>query len=348
LVSSQSFSHLISILGRRVIALNADSGALVFRSAPITGASAGTPVTSADGRYVFLTSNSESKTVGHFTILDTANATAATPIEPFFKNTNQTNPFSPVGVYHKPNEGYYDADGADVNTNDLVLWAFDTAGDAQEAGVGQLFVFQFPTLFQGTADELAVLPIGPDRDYQSSTAPVITNQGRSLYWGFSKASLRCWAGAPGVAQARFSRDATGTLGFDRGTPAYAGPYSSPALSTSSTSPMVFGGGPGGEFFMADYQLTEASLQTIPADTLGGAVKAPAIVSPDDQRVYYVSENGFLNQKRISDLNGTDVGWTLPLNSNVEGNMALTRDGTLLFVALNEGNIQAYRVAAVQR
>jgi hypothetical protein len=112
--------------------------------------------------------------------------------------------------------------------------------------------------------------------------------------------------------------------------------------------MVFGGGPGGEFFMADYQLTEASLQTIPADSLGGAVKAPPIVSPDDQRVYYVSENGFLNQKSTTGLNATDVGWTLPHNDKVEASMALTRDGTLLFLALNDGNIQAYRVATYQR
>jgi hypothetical protein len=132
-----SRSHLISILDSRVIALDADSGALLFRSASIPGYSAGTPVTSADGRYIFLTSNSESKTVGHFTILDTTNAAAG---------THQTNPFSPVGVYHKPFEGYYDADGADMNKNDLVLWAFDTAGDAVDAGVGQLFVFQFPIL----------------------------------------------------------------------------------------------------------------------------------------------------------------------------------------------------------
>jgi hypothetical protein len=44
----------------------------------------------ADGGCVSRTSDSEWKTEGHFTIMDTMNSTATTPIEPFFENANQT------------------------------------------------------------------------------------------------------------------------------------------------------------------------------------------------------------------------------------------------------------------
>jgi hypothetical protein len=87
----------------------------LFRFTPIPVASAGSRF--ADGRYVYLHPVAN---------LVTANSAAGNPMEPFFSNTNQTNPFCPVGVYRGPVGGYYGARGTDVNTNGLVLWALDT------------------------------------------------------------------------------------------------------------------------------------------------------------------------------------------------------------------------------
>ena len=64
--------------------------------------------------------------------------------------------------------------GGESNTNDIMIWGFDTAGDATTAGTGQMFGFQFPRFYQDDGEGLEVLLLGDARTWQSSQPPVLT------------------------------------------------------------------------------------------------------------------------------------------------------------------------------
>ena len=104
-------------MNSRVIALDPTIGVQLWQSTDLPGRGAGTPVSSHDGRYVWANTNSAGWTVGHFSMLDTSevvsgggaftNTTEGGDLEPAFSYRNQGNPFSPLGIYLQPTEGYY-------------------------------------------------------------------------------------------------------------------------------------------------------------------------------------------------------------------------------------------------
>lgn len=215
-------------------------------------------MTSYDGRYVLINSNVEN--TGYFSVFDVATVTSGASLEPIYQATadefpvlinvtdpdalsnitsaNVTNlPFAPLGVALQPAEGYYD--GGENNTNDLFVWATDTQVGASQGGIGQMYAFQLP--MDPTAP-LAAFPLGDPQVWESSTAPVFANEGRSMYFATTRAETRCWIGSADSDRYRFNRAKTATIGASRGSPAYVASLASPSLSGSDDMPTVYGPG----------------------------------------------------------------------------------------------------------
>lgn len=214
------------------------------------GAPAGSPQVSSDGGLVFLTHNAGDPLIGFFTILDAASSGAVWYSE---ASTNQL-AFGPPGIFHTPQEGNYDPIGGqagagavsegEFNTNDFVMWCNQPKPTDVAIGNGFLYGFQLPRDFDGgNISDVSYFQLGTiEQDFQSNTAPVITNAGLSAYWSVTRSSSRAWASK------RFSRARTGAAGFTRnvefaGTPI----FSSPAVSNSGAQPTVFFGTASTEF-----------------------------------------------------------------------------------------------------
>jgi hypothetical protein len=320
----------------RVICLS-PSGALLLQSVPLPGVPAGTPVTSYDGRYIYLTHNIDQLT-GVFTVLDTLDAAADGTIPAAYTYQNATNPFSPLGYYHKPNYGYYD--GGENNTNDIFIWAFDTAKDATQVGTGQMFAFQMP---MDPAGEMAVALLGTQfRDFQASTAPVLTKGGISMYWAVTRAQQNCWVGVNSTKRQFFNRGRTNSVSLDRGDPAYISSRAGPTLShsfadaNSSSALAVFGPGASNQVFRLDENFTELLTANV-----SFVVSSRVAVSPDDAVVYYATQDSVVAQLNAATL---EQNWFTNTLSPVSADIVLNKAGTVLYVADTNGVVTAYRVA----
>jgi hypothetical protein len=256
------------------------------------------------------------------------------PLSPILFATNETDPFSPIGIYKNPSEGYYD--GGEGNQNDMLIWSFDTSGTATQAEAGAMFGYQQPLGYAFDGVGLEVLELGGVREWQASTAPVLTNFGRSMYWSNTRASVRGWVGAANEDATRFSRGRSSTLSLARGTPPLISAYASPALSSDEISPMVYGPGAAAEFYVTNTTLgDEVRIAT------DGLVYSPAKVSPDDAYVYYVTVNGLLYQ---ADAMTLVERWRFTISGNVEGDIAMNSAGTMLYVGTTSGDLYGLEIA----
>jgi len=305
------------------------TGNFLWESTPLSGVQAGTPQPTSDGRYVMVNYNLEQST-GYFSVLDTSQAAPGAALAAAYTGSNQTNPFSPLGVYHNPSEGYYD--GGEGNTNDMFVWAFDTAGDAQAVGVGQMFGFQMPV--DGSSMEYMLL--GGSRTFQASLPPVLTNQGRSMYWAVTKAEQRCWVGSATTSAARFSRGRTETANFARGSPPYASAKAPPSVSSDVAQPIVYGPSATNQIWRMNFDYS----QVLTMDTTS-IVSSRIAVSPQGDRIYYVTNNGLLVQANADTL---ETIWTLEIGAPVEADITLNPFGTMLYVADTIGNVRGIQVA----
>jgi hypothetical protein len=313
-----------------VVALSLVGEELWISNPPLDGIASGTPVASENGEFVFLTHNSESKTVGHFTILEAGNNGTE-----FLSQPNVAGPFGSPGIYHSPEEGYYA--GGENNRNDIIVWSIQPKPDDETVGAGATFAFQFPVGFTGDADGLNFTLLGTNaRDFQAVQKPVLTNKGRSMYWGTSRSQFRCWVGQEGFDRYRFSQPRYATVGFSRGTPPKQAIFASLALSNDPEQPYVFGGSASTEFVRLNFDYSEElSIST------SSVIHTQARVTPDDLYVYYVEFNGQLHQASVDDLMDT---WMYDFRVPVEGEFALNADGTVLYIADVTGLISALRVA----
>lgn len=346
----------------RVISLDL-SGNLRWISTPLEGSAAGSPVASFDGRYVYLTHNSNTMSVGHFSAFDTLDASMLNPVYPLYSEFNTTNPFSPPGIYHNPAEGFYD--GGQMNNHDVVVWAFAPNPLEGRVGNGMSFVFQLPLGWgspnqqasvarqadqdgetdlaeQNEADmsqKLFWIILGEkDKDWQSVSAPVMTNQGRSIYWSTTRSQFRAWVGKAGTNAARFNRGRTSSPEFERGSPRYAPCPNTPALSSSTTEPMIFAGTASEEFVKMDYLMDK---DTALVRNTTSMVRARAHVSPDDKFVYFSEFSGVVHKASTDDLVDS---WSVTETGALDGEFALTSDGTMLIVGDVTGRVFAYQVA----
>jgi hypothetical protein len=310
-------------------------GQPLWESTSVPGEGAGSPAASADGRFFAITHNLNQ--AGYFSIFDTA-STSTAPMYQYQSNLlvfNTTTPFSAVGVYHNPLEGYYDStdNNGRSNSNDIFVFMTDTntdvlnaVGDPQ-AGSGQIYVFQFPVDFFVNQDEssLAVIPVGTIRNFQGKTAPVLADGGRTMYWNMVRGEFRGWV------EQRFSRGQSGTLNLGRGSPAYIAGRASPTLSGSGTSSdtldySIFGPGAGNLVFKTDRQLLNTT--TVTTD---GIVSSRVAVSYDDMYVAYGTHSGTLVLATSSDL---APKWTVSSLNPIKGDIAM--DDTRIYVGGDQG------------
>jgi hypothetical protein len=337
-------NNIISSFGflcRRVVALDME-GDEVWASTNLAGVAAGNPVMSSDGAYVFLTHNSDSKTNGHFTILDGETG------ETFFGGSsgeaseNPTKKYAPVGIYHTPQSGNYDpivsgsaVSEGEMNTNDMLMWCESPRETDTSISDGVLYGFQFPREFAGNASEIKFFQMGSiERDFMSDTAPVLTNKGLSAYWGVTRSSFRGWI------PKRFNRSRDVSTGFTRNDD-FAGQaiFAQPALSNDGPTPTIFGGSAAREFIKMDYDF-ENQVKV----SLDSYVKSAAIVDGAERAVYYVeSETGKLHQARVNNLR--DI-WTEEINFTVSGEMCITPSSDVLLIADTKGVISAFQVAEI--
>jgi hypothetical protein len=177
------------------------------------------------------------------------------------------------------------------------------------------------------------------RGFQAITPPSITNEGRSAYWSVSRSSYIAWVGEEGLDRWHFNRGSNGNQGFTRnddfpGTPCFA----APALSSDPAQPVVFGGSAFTEFIRLNYDFTEEIIVRTDSH-----IMAKAVVDPEDRTVYYAESNGLIHQARFDNI--ADI-WQYALGFGVEGEIALSSNGAILYVADTRGFITALQVAEI--
>jgi hypothetical protein len=313
----------------QIVGINPD-GTERFVTAPIAGVAAGTPVSSADGTEIMTTHNVDGQT-GSFTVFNTADTT-----NPAFTYSSADSPFGAVGYFHNPVQGYFE--GGEGNTNDVFMWMYNTAGSTDTVGDGQMFAYQKP-LSSGNAT-LEVNLVGGTRDYQSPNPPIFTNQGLSMYWAVTAASQRCWIG-DGLARNNFDGNHAESQGFDRGDPRYIASRAPPTLSSDPAQPVVYGPGAAAQVWRMNFDFSE---RTEIATT--AVVSAKVVISPDEQYVYYATQDGNLYQLDADDLTES---WTQIVGdgvtpTSIAGEMAQHPTGGWIYLADTVGEIRAYQVA----
>lgn len=329
-----------STIDRRVVALDM-TGAEIWISDELEGVAAGNPAISSDGAYVFLTHNADDLTNGYFTILDGESGAVFYGGSSGEAGDSPTKRYGPVGIFHNPEQGNYDpivsgspVSEGDFNTNDMLMWSQTPKPSDTTIENGYLYGFQFPRDFAGNASEISYFQMGSfERDFQSLTAPVMTNNGLSAYWGVSRGGFRGWT------PKRFSRARTVSIGFTR-NPDFPGQpvWAQPALSNDGPEPTIFGGTSAREFVRMSFDFDDTDVVATE-----GFVKAAAVVDGADRCVYYVEDNGILHQADFFDL---EDYWTDSLDFTVTGEMALTPRSDILIAANGRGVISAYQVAEI--
>lgn len=317
------------------------NGTKLYESQQLEGKHSGSPVVSSDGDWIFLTHNSEKNTVGHFTILTPQDDA----LQVVISRKNETMPFAPPGIFHNPVEGFYESpvDGTE-NTNDIVLWSAAPVknGDTVEDG----FIFGFQRFFGETAD-LDYFVLGDSRSFRTITPPLITNGGRSAYWPASRSSYFAFLGKANLKRAYFNRKpnlkAAFTLNDEwRGQPCFALPAESVGDDGNTT---IFFGTASEEFVRLHYSLDDRKniiFQNISEATESFILAAP-IVDPYKRAVYFVESVGKIHQVDHEDISEL---WSSPLEieSGVQGEMALSGDGSVLYAGSTSGKVMAIQVA----
>ena len=282
---------------------------------------------SLDANYVFLTHNL--MTSGRFTIL-AANLGGL----PFYQELNPKQPYAPPGIFHNPQEGYYN--GGQGNRNDVIIWAYRPTPTEQNVGTGGSFAFQFPIGFQDEAINLDVTPLN-NVTWQTITAPTIFNQGYSMMFGVSKSQFRSWNGGFGDQANRFDKGASNNADYERGDPKWQAVFATLELSSDPMEPMAFGGAASNVFVGFNSVLDQMWRvnTTFP-------IYAEARISPDDETVYCVEQNGKVHS--IEAVSGV-VRWSAALGgAPTTSNFAMSKDGAYLYFNTKGGNLHAWQVA----
>eukprot|EP00546_Thalassionema_frauenfeldii_P007643 CAMPEP_0178919550 /NCGR_PEP_ID=MMETSP0786-20121207/14499_1 /TAXON_ID=186022 /ORGANISM="Thalassionema frauenfeldii, Strain CCMP 1798" /LENGTH=536 /DNA_ID=CAMNT_0020593493 /DNA_START=60 /DNA_END=1667 /DNA_ORIENTATION=+ len=310
-----------------VYALNPTNGEVFWDSQKLEGACSGTPVISNDGVYIFLTHNLVNS--GTFTVL-VANLLGF----PLLSKHDPIQPFSPPGIFHNPQEGYYQ--GGSGNRNDIVVWAYQPKIDEIGVGTSSMFVFQFPIGFQGESDNVSVQTLN-DVTWQTHTAPRIFNQGYSMNFAVTKNSYRSWNGDFGDPVNRFDKRASANVEYIRGDPKSQAPFSALEMSSDADAPLFFGGTAAPIFVAFDSFLDE--LWTVDVTF---PVHAEARVSPDDKTVYFVERNGKVHAVEVQT---GDTRWEASLGGiPVVSNFGQSKSGKYLYFNDQSGMVKAWQVA----
>lgn len=338
----------------RVIALDMD-GAEIFQSVPLTGVVAGTPVTDYVGSHILVTHNQD-RLNGYLSIFFLGNFSAGEPLGPVFSGIYQDvlddgtviqKPFSPIGYFHNPAEGYYT--GGEDNRNDMFLFCWDTPRGAATVGEndGRIFAVQFPKDYAYDGNGLTFFPLGNTTDFQSPNPPVLSNAGRSYYWAVTKSSQDVVVGVEGLDRFRFDRNRrTNRVGFERAEfpfPAYAAARTPPTLSSDPNEPAVFGVG-FTQIWRMNYNYSETSRIIQPTTDI---VSARVLLSPQEDSLWYATQ-AFATTGRLHMLSADTLEevWSVTINGGVDGDMVMSLGGTVLYLATPSGELFAFQVADI--
>ena len=316
------------------VALNPADGTVTASFGMMQGTVAGAPVTTEDCQYVLATHNVDGSK-GFFSVFEFSDpsAPALTYEHPFIDNE----PFGAVGYYWSPVQGNFP--GGELNTNDVFIWSFDTNLNLNNASVGtpQFFGFQLPT---NPLSTLNVTLIDGNRDYQAKTAPVITDEGLSMYWSVSRSKVYGWVG-DGSGRTDFTTNGVNNFGFTRDTMPFSSAASTTPSLSNSTGPegFVVGTSASNEIWVWDRNFTDTPI-VVPTAAL---VTSRLLVSPDDVFVYFATPapDSSLYQVSSADLAQT---WKLTLSGGIVGDIAQTKNGARIIVADSAGAVTAFSVA----
>jgi len=308
----------------------------IWVSPALEGIGQGSVVISDDGNYVMLTHNGNFQSVGYFTVLSAADGSV------FSQDSDNTAPFSAPGIFHNPAVGYYDGTNGVGNTNDMIMFLTKPRLDEDPIeNTGIVYAFQFPVDFDGTAsDNVGIIRLGDNpRTHKASAAPVLTNMGRSAFFGATRSRFIGWAGTEGLARFHFNRGFTNSAEFGRNSGFRGQPvFATPALSSDPMAPTLFGGTASEQFIRLSYDFTAQVVMDTTA-----TITSSAKVDPEDRAVYYVESNGIIHSADFADI--TD-NWKVETGVPSGGEIALSDNGSMLFVGDAQGLITAYQVSAI--
>jgi hypothetical protein len=318
----------------RVHAVSMATGMSLWQSESLVGACSGTPVVGFDGGYVYLT-HSEAM-AGTFSILSGADGSA------FFQATDDTQPLSPPGIYHKPLRGGYV--GGEANGNDMVVWATKPfTGVVGVSTDSSSYGFQFPIGFSGAQTGLEVVTLLVNSDFQADAPPLITDLGQSMFWGVSRNAVVAWP------ETTFDRDPGGNkVSFSpRGNPVSRPVIAKIASSRSGalSDRVLFTGSAANHFAAIDIGIGNDGLPQIfekwVVDT-GSPIYTEAQVSPDDAVVYTIEELGTVHA--VDAATGA-VNWSTAVQGFVRASaFAQSPEGDVIYFGDSDGIIHAWKVA----
>ena len=327
-LSSVAVLLTVCISCSRVHKLNVADGSEMWVSEILDGACSGTPVISGDDGYVFVTHSADMS--GTFSVLDGTGQT-------FYQESDTTLPLSPPGIYFNPTDGNYA--GGEGNSNDIIIWGNTPfAGQDGVSTNSSSYAFQFPVGFQGADMGLKVVKLLDDTNFQTTTPPLITNSGQSMFWGVSRSKVNGWQ--PNTS---FDRNVGGnSIGFDRGSPFSLPVIAEIAVGAGLDSPTLYTGSAGSQF--GAVTTIGGSLISKWTVTMTSMVYAQAHVAPTavDEVVYVIEENGTVHA--LDAETGAEKWNFAATPGSVLSNFAQSKGGEAIYFADTNGLLYAFQVA----
>lgn len=299
----------------------------------LPGHCSGDPKIGTDGKYIYINSNSDAGSSGHFNLISTNGTVLFTS-----ENDDATDfPFGPVGCYNKPIQGAYA--GGEANWNDICVWGSTLLPDTASVYFGATYAFQMS--FDQTAP-FAIRPLLPNDsrglagpEWQVVSAPLLTNEGLDAYWSVSRGQFRAWVGAPGQEGTYFDRRAVvSQKSFPSAQPRFI-PNKNTLVKTSASPPQLFAGLASQNFVSMDFELNEVWVN--PTVSL---VLAEARVSPDNERIYYTQQAGDITSANTAD---GEINWAVSIGSFTMSEFSMSPDGGTLYLGTTQGKIVAWDV-----
>ena len=304
----------------KVVALS-PLGNLLWTSTALAGACQGTPYVSSNGNYIFVTHNSDFSRVGHFSVLVNYNDGAV-----LFDTIDPVGPFSRPAFYRMLIEGNYH--------KDILVWSYAPSPDAITAQTGSTFAFQLPFNYVSNfGSNLTVTTLLDTVGWRSTHPPRIAAGGFQMFWPVSRGQFRSWVNT------RFNALSTGSAAFDRGSPSFLAPPSTPAVDNEMTPTILCAGGAGPQFVCMNS--ANVTLGAVWSVSVAGLILSDPIFSTKGDRVYFAQDRGVIT---AANPRTGDIFYEKSTGVPLVSNFALSADGSVLYYGDQIGNVVAWNVA----
>ena len=223
------------------------------------------------------------------------------------------------------------------NSNDLIVFANRPAPASDEVPTANsVYAFQFPIGFPTSSEKFSVVTLFNRTDFQSTTPPLITNGGESMFMGVSRSKVVGWANT------NFDRDPGGnSIGFDRGDPRSLPILAELAIGSETATPTIYTGNAGPNF--AAINTVSDSLKLKWAYNTTRPVYTKAIVAPRDidRVVFFIEELGVVYAINAS---SGKLLWQDAIGANVYSSFAMNAESNTMYFGDISGVIRAWQVA----